>query len=49
MLGHEGQHSLLATLKEEKYAEALSVETVSSFRTLCDLLCIEVTLTELGS
>lgn len=45
ILGHEGNRSLFQYLKSLNYAEELYTEVNSSFKTICDLVCIEITLT----
>ncbi len=45
MLGHEGGSSFLQLLKERNLAESISTETVSSYKTLVDLIQIEIGLT----
>jgi secreted Zn-dependent insulinase-like peptidase len=35
-------------LKSLNYAEELYTEVFGSFKTICDLVCVEITLTELG-
>ena len=48
ILGHEGNQSIFQYLKSLNYAEELYTEVFGSFKTICDIVSIEITLTELG-
>lgn len=49
MLGHEGGSSFLQLLKERNLAESITTQTVSSYKTLVDLIQIEIGLTQYGA
>lgn len=45
LLGHEGKNSLLQVLRAKELAEGICTEVMSSYKTVCDLVCISINLT----
>jgi len=48
LLGHEGKGSLYQCLKELNLVEELCTEELSGFKTIVDLISLEITLTNEG-